>query len=658
MNKFISLLFSVIIMFLVSDKLVSQDTDTHDSILIDSSEVDSSSIGRELISLKIGDLSVGNKSVPVHLIKLYDQNGFSIHPNDEYMLPFSTKNTCGDCHSYDLIKDGTHFSIDVPDSTNRSGEPFIYINHRALTAIPLSYRSWNGTVRPGSIGLTQFDFLKRFGSHLAGGNITENEDLENIDNYLRWLVSGKLEINCLVCHDADSEYDQAEFAKQIGNENFCWATAASSSIASVKGYANKMPDNFDIYNTNTYVDVDLRTTPPPTIIYDSKKFDDDNKVFLDITKNIDNKRCLYCHSSTINSESEKFIFEQEDVHISSGMSCVDCHKNGMNHEIISGYAEEYIDKKYEQLYSFSCEGCHISSNENNFAGRYGAPKPLHEGIPKVHFERLSCTVCHSSFLPDESTKIVKTSRSHKLGVPGPNKMPSTFPLIQSPIFVRSEKGKIEPRNLIWPSYWAIKNGNELKPLDITFVEENIQPLLRLDSVYNFGEWPKLSDSSLVAVIDSTNRLYKSDGSVVFISGGKLHQLSDGGRIESSEIEEANAYTWPIAHNVRPSQQSLGINGCDDCHSLNSNFYFSEIEVISSLRSNERTTISMINYQGLNTVYQLLFSFSFYFRPFLKLLLILSTIIISLITLSYVLRGMKSITEYVYNESGKNDENKL
>jgi len=48
---------------------------------------------------KLGDVSDGNRSVPVHLIDLYDADSMLVRPGDQPMLPFSTKVTCGKCHN-------------------------------------------------------------------------------------------------------------------------------------------------------------------------------------------------------------------------------------------------------------------------------------------------------------------------------------------------------------------------------------------------------------------------------------------------------------------------------------------------------------------------------------------------------------------------------
>ena len=68
---------------------------------------------------KIGDASTGSMAVPVHLIKLIDQDSSVIRPNEKPLLPFSTKQTCGSCHDYNIIRTGLHFS--AGDSNSVSG---------------------------------------------------------------------------------------------------------------------------------------------------------------------------------------------------------------------------------------------------------------------------------------------------------------------------------------------------------------------------------------------------------------------------------------------------------------------------------------------------------------------------------------------------------
>ncbi len=59
----------------------------------------------------LGDVTDGSRAVSVHLIPLLaeaeqDGEGEHIYPDDEPLLPFSTRQTCGACHSYETINAG------------------------------------------------------------------------------------------------------------------------------------------------------------------------------------------------------------------------------------------------------------------------------------------------------------------------------------------------------------------------------------------------------------------------------------------------------------------------------------------------------------------------------------------------------------------------
>jgi hypothetical protein len=135
--------------------------------------------------------------------------------------------------------------------------------------------------------------------------------------------------------------------------------------------------------------------------------------------------------------------------------------------------------------------------------------------------------------------------------------------------------------------------------------------------------------------------------MVFVTGGRIYSIDQNKTLDWEDMNGGGFYSWPVAHNVRPAQQSLGINGCDDCHSLNSNFYFGEVSAVSSFPRSDMK-ISMVSFQGLNKYYESIFSLSFYFRPALKLLLIISLLVISIIFASYLLSGVKSAAEYFSN----------
>src|SRR5207249_3454509 len=89
----------------------------------------------------------------------------------------------------------------------------------------------------------------------------------------------------------------------------------------------------------------------------------------------------------------------------------------------------------------------------------------HHGIPTLHFDKLSCTACHSGPIPSDATMLVQTSMSHQLGLPRRVTADGAAPVIQQPIFLRDLKtGKIGPYRVLVPAYWAWMSGQNITPL--------------------------------------------------------------------------------------------------------------------------------------------------------------------------------------------------
>ena len=221
---------------------------------------------------------------------------------------------------------------------------------------------------------------------MPGGGAGEKEDMQSLDFYWRWQVSGKMEINCLTCHDAEKSNEQAIYALQIMRQNFRWAATASSGFASVRGSARDLPDNYDIYSGTS---PDQPQKIPPHVSYQAGRFNQKSEVFFEITRKIDNNRCYFCHSTKpIDPLQPERWQVEEDVHLKAGLRCVDCHRHGLDHQMIRGYTQEAEQTNRPTVHSFTCRGCHLGSDQSEvppISGRLGAPKPEHLGLPRIIF---------------------------------------------------------------------------------------------------------------------------------------------------------------------------------------------------------------------------------------------------------------------------------
>ncbi len=575
---------------------------------------------------KIGDVSDGSLAVPVHLIGLLDGEGDKISPGVEPVLPFSMRQTCSDCHSYEIISRGWHFNaVDVNAVPGRKGQPWIFVDSGTCTQIPLSYRPWPGVFHPAKLGISSFKFTHLFGRHMPGGGVGEL-DSDDPDDLVRQDVSGKLEINCMSCHSAAPGQDQAEYAGQVARQNFRWAAAAACEFASVKGAAVTQPDTYD-----PLMDDAIATT------YRENTFDHEKKVLFDIVRKAPNERCYFCHSNLDvgKSGSEKWTAD-EDVHLAAGLTCVDCHRNGLDHNITRGYEGEDLASKNPLAASATCEGCHTE-------GRLGAPVPQHPGIPPVHFEKLTCTACHSGPWPEQMTYRGKTSRAHALGTHNSNESADALPHIMYPVFAQQADDRIAPHKLIWPAFWATLKEQKVTPIDLNLAKRAVGRNLARAKPRSFGDWPTLTEEHITKALQSLKKTV--EGEPVYICGGKLYGLDESGQLRGpQEHPAAQPYLWPIAHNVRPAAQSLGVRRCEDCHSTDGPFFFGEVEIDSPLAAEQVAAKKMVEFQGIAPFYAWAFAFSFVFRPWLKVVALGSCGLIGVVLLLYGLKALACVVK--------------
>jgi hypothetical protein len=599
----------------------------------------------------LGDESDGSMAHPVHQIPLLTEEGDEIGPDDDPVLPFSTKQTCGGvCHSYDVIATGWHFNAaDANVAPGRPGEPWILIDGRSGTQLPISHRAWPGTFTPKQAGLSDRLFLKVFGRHLPGGGVGERES-EDPDDIMRSFVSGKLEINCLACHDSDPGNNQAEYGPQVTRENFRWAAASTTSFATVTGSAKDMPDTYDPVMPEPLSDP---KKVPPGITYRKDVFGDQKKVLLNIKRETPANRCYFCHSSMYitDEHTEKWTVDQ-DIHLTAGLTCVDCHRNGIEHGLVRGYEGEAETSKNPLAATSSCRGCHLPGEDGEIpvAGRLGAPVPEHKGMPAVHFEKMSCTACHSGPWPGDETVLVKTSRAHRLGTIGVNKAYEALPHVLGPVFATGDDGKITPNKMVWPSYWGDMTDDKITPVGFETVMSVVGEAIGDAERPASGDWPALSMDHIIKGLKALAG--SAEGKVVYISAGNLYSLDDSGDLSEEKGHPAGEpYLWPIAHAVRPAAQSLGIRYCTDCHAADAPFFFGDVQVDTPIAAEGDSAKKMVEFQDdVDPLYAWAFASSFVFRPMMKLVSLAACAVLAFVLVLYVLKALGCVAKVL---GGKN-----
>ncbi len=639
----------------------------------------------------------GSRSPAVHHIPLYDDEGDPILPTDNAPQPFSLQNTCGDCHNYKTISGGFHFNPEAAAQARRyepyRGEPWVLVDEATGTQLPFVNGPEKG-LSPADVGLTAWEFTKRFARHMPGGAVYEAAPGAPPDRNARWEISGTLDINCLACHNVDREQNQSEYAIQCARENFRWAATAASWLGTVDNMASRLPDTYDRYVSPN---LDNAWTAAPTVAYRKEKFDAKNRVFFDVRRQVPAERCYFCHSASLAGDPAEARWNaQKDVHMAAGMTCTDCHRNKLDHQIVTGREKAPGGDMY------SCRGCHYGTGGDSTIVKPRAPHPKHKGFPPLHFEKLSCTACHSGPQPGDETHAVRTSRANRFGIHGRAHWDTDLPYIQAPVFERQSDGSIMPMYAVWPAFWGVKRGDAVKPLpldrtsalvtqaittsvpqdapakdlpapetdnaaqapsesadadataaesaaDAAVASENSETLAPPEATGETLEaeppvkepYTPLTDRQIAAALLALASSGEVDGAPVYVCSGNEYALNaDGTLTVAADTPAAAPYRWQLGHDVRPASQALGAGGCTDCHAIRSPFYFATVSLQGpAVAGNAPTGIPMHRFLKESPAFATLWGLEFQVRPLFKLVMFATCALMASVLALYAFKGL-------------------
>jgi hypothetical protein len=597
----------------------------------------------------------GSNFTHVHTLPLKDAEGGVIKPENELGLGFSTKGTCGKCHVYPRISAGWHFNAIVPGvPPGRPGQPWFIANEKAATVLPVTYRSWPNTWDPADLGMKPWKYVQTFGHHLPGGGPGEKTEVE--DPQARWFSSGPLEVNCFACHSGAPSYDHVQYHPQIARQNYLWAPAATlTELATVQGEVAKMPEGYD---PSMGPSNDQEAKDAPKAVYNLTRFNPKKETFFDIPRRPLNQRCYFCHSSrNVGNDAPEIWNMDEDVHLRAGMLCAECHRNDEGHMIRRGYEQE-PGAEDPRLWTLTCRGCHLD-NPAAAGGRLGAPVPKHKGFPPIHFAKLTCTACHSGPYPGPTTAHLQTSQSHFPEILRPGgKRDTLAPIIVEPVFARRDyDGKIGPQRMVWPAFWGrLAKDGKVKPLDPDAVLKAAPDVFKSAAEKSRG---KLSEENVIAVLKVLGAQAAAEGEPVYISGGRMYRSTQeyGPKLEASQNPAAEPVAWPLAHNVRPANQALGVRGCVECHGQGAPFFFGEVEVPALVSLGGPATLPMYSFLGEEREELEAWALSYRFRPLFKVIGFSAAIILAGVLAFYGLLALRAVSACFSRKAASETEGK-
>lgn len=513
----------------------------------------------------------------VHHLELKDAAGRPVDPGAERPEPYSPAQTCKTCHDVARMGHGLHSNaaldpsesvgvgaeqIDAWRASDRAGEPWIYVDPRSGTVLPVSLRPGRDRAySPAALGLEPLDLIRLFGRHAPGGG---RGAVGLADEAPRVSMTGAWDLDCMACHAAGQGWSHEHWADQLAADNLRWAPTAALGLAAVEGSVKGLADG-------------AAPEQLPSLRYDPSRFDAEGKVFFDVVRRPTNAACMGCHSEHRVDGQPRWQHDG-DVHLRAGMSCVDCHRNGVDHHMVRGFEGELRPSEeggvLEPVETLTCRGCHQ-------AGRLGAPELVHAGLPPLHLDELSCTACHAGPAPDGPLIGVQTARAHALGLPDQSRTEQDLPAIAVPVLVRDAGGVLRPMRQFWPTFWGVLRDGEVTPLAPKQVTNPLRRALRIrralsESLGGDDAEARAAIAKGLAGIAKAMAAELDGAEVVFASGGRLWRQTEDGSVTSFAHAAAEPYRWPLGHDVRPARLAAGAGGCTDCHGEGAPFLHREV----------------------------------------------------------------------------------
>ncbi|GAG22981.1 unnamed protein product, partial [marine sediment metagenome] len=99
------------------------------------------------------------------------------------------------------------------------------------------------------------------------------------------------------------------------------------------------------------------------------------------------------------------------------------------------------------------------------------------------------------------------------------------------------------------------------------------------------------------------------------------------------------YHWPVAHNVRPASQSLGVGECTDCHADGAPVYFGSIHAWDSAWNGGRPRL-MCEFRGERPALPRTWALGFTVRPTFKVFGIACAALVALVLIRNGLQGFR------------------
>jgi hypothetical protein len=135
----------------------------------------------------------------------------------------------------------------------------------------------------------------------------------------------------------------------------------------------------------------------------------------------------------------------------------------------------------------------------------------------------------------------------------------------------------------------------------------------------------------------------AEGEPVYVCGGRLFRRGAEGKLVGAEHSAAEPYAWPLAHDVRPASQSLGLGGCSDCHAPDAAFFYGQVVAASPTELEPGAAKAMYEFQGLEPDVVWVLAQTIRFRPAVFWVGLAVAGVLAAVLVHYALTGLAALS---------------
>lgn len=411
--------------------------------------------------------------------------------------------------------------------------------------------------------------------------------LDTPDGKSLFSLSGVVEADCLICHLPS--YDMKERNLQLSRRNYRWAATAGARLGKIEGALFTPlklaadPSDPEFYHGTWNLE------KRPAVRYrwsDQNLFTSEGRLKGSaISKIVSPRNCLQCHDLGERKNTGTVMNPSQDVHLSRGFTCVDCHSlvgntksERLAHQIAKGQSStntvrDDLDGKDMK----TCISCHVEGKYKR--GRFGeAPNPYstHSRIfsgYRFHTYLLDCMACHAPQRSGRALLLLDTSRGYEAAYVADNLGKITWEneYFLSPVKPWSpwmfRSSHYEPGVPKWMIWFANELKGGLCPIPLRYVAAAAKGMKVKK------EKPFLTQEEEILLLLNRMRQMGFENPV-FIVDDAAH-FSSSKKLEIKKVTPEKKY-YRVVHGVA---EKKALRECRSCHGLEAPF-FTRMEIVN------------------------------------------------------------------------------